>query len=69
MKNIDLRKVLRYVVNLLALVAAVLVLPAFGALVPVSWLPQIAGIVAVINVVLSFIRQIGAGEPLVTKTF
>ncbi len=63
----DFRKIARYAVNILALVAAVLVLPQFGTLVPVEWLPEIASIVAVVNVILSLIRQIGAGENLVTR--
>lgn len=65
--NFDARKVARYVVNILALAAAVFIMPEFGALVPADWLPEIASITAVINVILSLIRQIGAGENLVTR--
>ena len=65
----DFRKIIRYVVNILTFAAAVLVLPSFGALVPVDWMPGIISVTSVINVILSLIRQIGAGEPLVTKTF
>jgi len=51
-----LRHNLRYVVNALALAAAVLTLPQFGAVVPADWLPEIAGIAAGVNTVLSWLR-------------
>lgn len=68
MNNIDLRKLFRYVINFGALFVAILTLPAFGAVVPEAWIPSIASVVAIVNTILSFIRQIGAGEPFVTKT-
>jgi hypothetical protein len=67
--SFDFRKILRYVVNVSALIVAVATLPELGALVPASVLPALAAVVAVINTVLSLVRQIGAGEPLVTKPF
>ena len=51
-------------VNLAGLAAAVLTLPQLGAMVPAEWLPQIAGVVAALNLVL---RWIG-GDPLTFRT-
>jgi hypothetical protein len=52
----SLRHHLRTIVNIAALVAAVLVLPELGAVVPDSWLPAIGSVVAGLNVVLSWLR-------------
>jgi hypothetical protein len=64
----DIRKVIRWVVNIGSLVVGVLALPEFGAVVPEAWLPGIGSAVAVVNVVLSWIRSVGAGEPIL-KSF
>ena len=53
-----LRHNARYVVNMLALVVAVLTLPELGATVPAGWLPVIAVIVTIANTVLSRLRKV-----------
>lgn len=58
----DFRKIARYVVNIASLIVGVLALPQLGALVPEAYLPAIAGVVATINMVLSLIRSMSAGE-------
>ena len=63
----DWRKLTRLVINFAALAAAVLMLPQFGAIVPVEWLPGIAAAAAVINQILSWIRALNDGEPFLAK--
>lgn len=63
----DIRKIIRWVVNIGSLVVAVAALPELGAVVPVTALPAIAAVAAIVNTVLSVIRQIGAGEGFVTR--
>ena len=65
----DFRKILRWVVNIATLVAAVITLPAFGAFVPVAWMPQIASAAAAINLVLTWMRNNQSGEGILTKPF
>lgn len=48
----------RTIINILALVAAVLAAPQFGAVVPPDWLPYVGGIVAILNTVLSWLRKV-----------
>lgn len=48
----------RYVVNALALGAAVLALPELGAVVPAAWLPGIISVTVGINTVLSWLRGV-----------
>ena len=52
-----IRHTSRYVVNGLALAAAVLTAPELGAIVPSTWLPQIVPIAAALNTVLSLLRK------------
>lgn len=59
----DIRKIIRWVVNIASLCVAVVTLPQFGSLVPEAWLPAIGSAVAAINMILSWIRSVGAGEP------
>ena len=63
----DLRKLARLVVNFGALAAAILMLPQFGAVVPVEWLPGIAAVAAVLNQILSWIRALNEGVPFLAK--
>ena len=53
-----LRHNARYVVNVLALIAAILTLPELGAIVSTEWLPTIAAIVAAVNTALSWLRKV-----------
>ena len=62
----DIRKVTRWVVNIVSLVVAVAALPELGAVVPATALPAIAGIVAAINMILSVIRSLSAGAGIFT---
>ena len=56
--NFDqIRHISRYVVNGLAFAAAVMTVPELGSIVPSSWLPQIAALVAILNTVLSLLRR------------
>lgn len=66
--SFDIRKIIRWVVNIASLLIAVVALPQFGSLVPEAWLPAIASGVAVVNVILSWMRSVGAGEPIL-KSF
>jgi len=63
----DLRKLARLAVNFAALAAAVFMLPQFGAVVPVEWLPGIAAAAAVLNQILSWIRAVNEGVPFIAK--
>ena len=60
----NLRKVVRWVVNIGSLSVAVAALPQFGALVPETWLPAIGSGVAVANMILSWLRAVCTGEGL-----
>jgi len=64
---IDYRKLLRLAVNAASLAAAILMLPQFGAVVPVEWLPGIAAVAAVLNQILSWIRAVNEGVPFIAK--
>ena len=63
----DWRKAIRLLTNVAALAAAVFMLPQFGAVVPVEWLPGIAAAAAVLNQILSWIRALNDGEPFLAK--
>lgn len=65
--NIDLRKVLRHVVNFLVIAAGLLAIPELGAEVPVGWLPYLAGAAGIVNLILSWIRAVNDGEPFLAK--
>ena len=65
----DLRKLARWVINIAALVVAVTTLPEFGSLVPTAWLPEIASATAILNLILTWIRQVQTGEGLLHKPF
>ena len=54
----QLRHYARYAVNGITLALAILALPALGAVVPVSWLPAIAQVAAVLNTILSLARRV-----------
>ena len=47
------------IVNLIALVLAILTLPQLNEVVPREWLPYIGGAIAVINIVLRFVTTEG----------
>jgi hypothetical protein len=66
--SIDFRKVARYVLNIVAVIVGALTLPSLGAVVPEAWLPAIGTVVGVLNMILSVVRSVGAGEPLL-KSF
>ena len=53
-----IRHTSRYVVNVLAFAAAVMTVPELGAIVPSTWLPQIAAATAILNTVLSLFRRV-----------
>jgi hypothetical protein len=63
----DIRKVIRWVVNIGSLIVAALTLPQLGATVPETWLPVIGSIVAIVNLVLSTIRSLGVGVGVLTS--
>lgn len=54
-----MRHGLRYIVNGLSLVAALLAMPEFGAVLPADWVPVTAAIAAVANTLLSVLRKLG----------
>ncbi len=62
--KIDIRKVVRWVVNIGGLVVAVYALPEFQNGVPAEVVAAVGSAVGVINLLLSVIRSLGAGEPL-----
>ena len=66
--SFDFRKILRWTVNILALVVAALTLPELGEIVPVTWLPTIGAITSIANLILSWIRSVSGGEPIL-KSF
>jgi len=65
----DIRKVTRWILNVGALVLAVLTLPEAGVLIPEAWLPVIMSATAVINLILTTIRKYASGEAFVEKPF
>ncbi len=60
----DVRKILRWTVNILGIVAAVATLPEVGAIVPATWLPGIGSALGVVNLILTWLRKVQSGEPL-----
>ena len=66
--TLSFRKILRWTVNILALVVAALTLPELGEIVPVAWLPTIGAITSIANLILSWIRSVSGGEPIL-KSF
>lgn len=59
----DVRQIVRIVVNVLTLILATLTHPSFGAMVPVDWLPTIASVSAGMNTVLSMMRWAADATP------
>ena len=58
----DLRKIARVIVNVVALILAVLALPQAGAVVPLDTLPWLGGVTAILNQVLSVLRWYAEGK-------
>jgi hypothetical protein len=58
----DVRRVFRWVVNIVSLVLAILALPEFVALLPEETLIVIATVVPVVNGILSWLRPLVGTE-------